>query len=150
MIFITVQEVIDDHAELIRTYGGLDGIRDIGLLISAIEMPKATMFGEFLHPTVFDKAAAYLFHLVCNHPFVDGNKRTGTMTALTFLRQNQVHIKFTLKQTDILEELVVSTADSKTTKEQIAKFFKECYIGPELPEELVSKSALGVENKNRT
>lgn len=143
MIFITVQEVIDDHAEIIRMYGGLDGIRDIGLLISAIEMPKAMMFGEFLHPTVFDKAAAYLFHIVCNHPFVDGNKRTGTMTALTFLRQNQVHIKFTKEQTDILEELVVSTANSKTTKEQIANFFKECYTGPELSEDM-AKPVLGI------
>ncbi len=146
MIFITVQEVIDDHSEIIRMYGGLDGIRDIGLLISAIEMPKATMFGEFLHPTVFDKAAAYLFHIICNHPFVDGNKRTGTMTALTFLRQNQVHIKFTEEQTAILEELVVSTAGSKITKEQIANFFKECYTGPELSDDM-AKPALDVEKR---
>ena len=132
MIFITVQEVIEDHAEIIRKYGGLEGIRDIGLLISAIEMPKSMMFGEFLHPTIFDQAAAYLFHIVCNHPFVDGNKRIGTMTTLTFLRQNQVHIEFTEAQTSVFEDLVVSTANSKTTKEQIAKFLKECYTGPEL------------------
>ena len=146
MIFITVQEVIDDHAEIIRLYGGLNGIRDIGLLISAIEMPKTMMFGEFLHPTVFDKAAAYLFHIICNHPFVDGNKRIGTMTALTFLRQNQVHIKFTEEQTAIFEELVVCTADSKTTKEQISNFFKECYTGPELPDEM-AKPTLDAEKQ---
>ena len=128
MIFITMQEIIDDHAEIIHKYGGLSGIRDIGLLASAIDMPRAAMFGEDLHPTVFDKAAAYLFHIICNHPFVDGNKRTGTMAALTFLRQNRVHIVFTEEQTLALEELVVSTAQSKTTKEQIAKFFRKCCI----------------------
>ncbi|HEX4839590.1 MAG TPA: type II toxin-antitoxin system death-on-curing family toxin [Rhabdochlamydiaceae bacterium] len=146
MIFITVQEIIDDHAEIIRMYGGVDGIRDIGLLISAIEMPKARMFGEFLHPTVFDKAAAYLFHIICNHPFVDGNKRTGMVTALTFLRQNQIHIKFTKEQIAILEELVVSTAASKITKEQIANFFKECYTGPELFDNM-AKPVLDVEEQ---
>ncbi len=124
MIFITIQEIIDDHAELIQQYGGLDGIRDLGLLASALDMPKTSMFGEYLHPTIFDKAAAYLFHIVCNRPFLDGNKRTGTVAALTFLRQNRLHIKFTEKQAFDLEELVVSTAEGKTTKEQIAEFFR--------------------------
>lgn len=134
MIFITLQEIIEDHAEIIRKYGGHDRIRDMGLLASAIDMPKATMFGEYLHPTIFDKAAAYLFHIIYNHPFIDENKRTATMAALTFLRQNRVYIEFNEEQTFALEELVVSTAQSKVTKEQIAKFLKGCYKGPELPE----------------
>lgn len=129
MIFITLQEIIDDHAEIIDKYGGVHGIRDMGLLSSAIEMPKAMIFGEDLHPTIFDKAAAYLFHIVCNHPFVDGNKRTGIMAALVFLRQNRIHIEFSKEQTFILEELIVNTADGKMTKEQIAGFFEECYVG---------------------
>jgi death-on-curing protein len=135
MIFITLQEIIDDHAQIIRHYGGLDGIRDIGLLASAMDMPKATMFGEYLHPTIFDKAAAYLFHIVCNHPFLDGNKRTGTMAALTFLRQNRLHIEFTEEQASALEEIVVSTAEGKMIKEQIANFFRSCYTGPEFSED---------------
>jgi death-on-curing protein len=143
MIFITIQQIIEDHATLIRKYGGAEGIRDLGLLASAMDMPKATMFGEYLHPTIFDKAAAYLFHIVCNHPFVDGNKRTGTMAALTFLRQNRVHIEFTEEQTLVLEELVVSTADGKTTKEQITAFFRANYHGPELSEE---KSRTSISN----
>lgn len=134
MIFVTLHELIDDHDELIRKYGGLKGIRDIGLLASAMEMPKAGVFGKNLHPTVFDKAAAYLFHIICNHPFIDGNKRTGTITALTFLRQNRIHIEFTEEQTSVLEELVVSTADGKVTKEEIVKFFRECYKSYELSE----------------
>lgn len=128
MIFITLQEIIEDHAEIIRKYGGAEGIRDIGLLASALEMPKSMMFGEYLHPTIYDKAAAYLYHIVCNHPFLDGNKRTGTMAALIFLRLNLVYIEFTEEQSFALEELVVSTAENKSTKKQIAKFFKECYM----------------------
>ncbi|MGD0665823.1 MAG: type II toxin-antitoxin system death-on-curing family toxin [Rhabdochlamydiaceae bacterium] len=138
MIFITLQEIIDDHEEIIRRYGGLSGIRDIGLLASAVEMPKSTMFGEYLHPTVYDQAAAYLYHIVCNHPFLDGNKRTGTMAALTFLRLNLVYIEFTEEQSMVLEELVVSTAQSKTTKKQIAKFFRDCFEGKD-PSENQSK-----------
>jgi death on curing protein len=134
MIFITLQEIIDDHAVIIQLYGGVEGIRDIGLLASAIEMPKSIMFGEYLHPTIFDQAAAYLFHIVCNHPFADGNKRTGTMAALTFLRQNRIHIEFSEHQILGLEELVVSTAAGKATKEQIAKFFRDCYKGANLPD----------------
>ncbi len=121
MIFLTVDEVIEIHTTLIQTYGGLDGIRDMGLLISAIEMPKASMFGEFLHPTFFDKAAAYLFHIVCNHPFLDGNKRTGATSALVFLDMNEINIEFDENQ---FEELVVQVAQSKVSKETISQFFK--------------------------
>lgn len=143
MNFITIQEIIEYHDEIIDKYEGVKGIRNIGLLASAINMPIATMFGEDLHPTIFDKAAAYLYHIVCNHPFVDGNKRTGLVVALTFLRQNQVHIVFTEEQSFALEELVVSTADGKISKEQIADFFRGCYTGPEIPElEPISKKEL--------
>ncbi len=140
MIFITVQEIIDDHAAIIRRYGGLDGIRDIGLLASAMDMPKAAMFGEDLHPTPFDKAAAYLFHIICNHPFLDGNKRTGAMAALIFLRQNRIYIEFTEEQSSILEELVVNTAQGKATKKQIANFFRSCYTGSELSKKPLKKA----------
>lgn len=127
MIYITLQGIIDVHSEIIEKYGGVDGIRDIGLLASAIDMPKAKMYGEYLHPTIFDKAVAYLFHIIRNPPFIDGNKRTGTIAALTFLRLNKTYIKFSKKQSIDLEELVVQTADGKTTKKQIAKFLKSCH-----------------------
>jgi death on curing protein len=128
MIFINLQQVIEDHEEIIKIYGGLNGIRDLGLLISAIEMPKAALYGEYLHPTIYDKAAAYLFHIVCNDPFVDGNKRTGTIIALTFLKQNKIHIKFSETQSLELEEIVVNTAKGETSKVEISSFFEKCHL----------------------
>jgi death-on-curing protein len=122
MRFLTVEEVVEIHSLMIQTYGGLDGIRDMGLLLSAIEMPKAAMFGEFLHPTICDKASAYLFHIVCNHPFFDANKRTGAAVALTFLEMNQIAIDIDERA---FEDLVVSVADGKVTKEEISAFFEK-------------------------
>lgn len=87
-LFLTLDEVLGIHADQIRRYGGSPGLRDLGLLRSALGMPETTFEGEFLHGTLFEKAAAYLFHIVRNHPFVDGNKRTGLMCALVFLGLN--------------------------------------------------------------
>jgi death on curing protein len=120
MKFLTVEEVIEAHTRIVQTYGGLDGIRDMGLLISAIEMPKASFFGEFLHVTIFNKAAAYLFHIVCNHPFLDGNKRSGSAAALIFLEMNGIELEFDERE---FEELVVKTAQGKSNKEEISQFF---------------------------
>lgn len=122
MIFLTVEEVIQIHDELVSEYGGLHGIRDMGLLISAIEMPKATMFGEYLHESIHDKASAYLYHIVCNHAFLDGNKRTGAATTLIFLSQNGCDIKFDMKE---FEELVCDVAQGKISKEIISKFLSK-------------------------
>lgn len=121
MIFLSVEEVIQVHDELVSEYGGLHGIRDMGLLISAIEMPKATMFGEYLHESVFDKASAYLYHIICNHAFLDGNKRTGAAVTLIFLSQNVYDIKFDMKE---FEEMVCSVAQNGMSKEEISKFLQ--------------------------
>jgi death on curing protein len=120
MIFLTVEEVMNFHMEIIRELGGAHGIREMGLLISAVEMPKAAMFGEFLHVTIYEKAAAYLFHIVRNHPFLDGNKRSGLVTALTFLEVNGVVLEYDENQ---LEELVIQVADGKADKAVVADFF---------------------------
>lgn len=122
MIFLSVEEVIQIHDELVSEYGGLHGIRDMGLLVSAIEMPKATMFEEYLHESVFDKASAYLYHIVCNHAFLDGNKRTGAATTLIFLIQNGCDIKFDMKE---FEEVVCRVAQNGMSKEEISKFLKQ-------------------------
>ena len=73
---LTLDELLAIQADQIRCYGGSPGLRDLGLLRSALAMPETTFEGEFLHGTVFEMAAAYLFHIARNHPFVNGNKRT--------------------------------------------------------------------------
>jgi len=122
MIFLTIEEVIQIHDDLVSEYGGLQGIRDMGLLISAIEMPKATMFGEHLHESLFDKASAYLFHIVCNHAFLDGNKRTGAASTLIFLIQNGCKTKYSMEE---FEEMVCKVAQGKFSKEEISKFLQQ-------------------------
>ena len=86
--FLELDDVLAIHAESIRRFGGGTGLRDSGLLESALAMPRATMFGELLHQTIHEQAAAYLFHLVKNHPFVDGNKRVAFFATDVFLRLN--------------------------------------------------------------
>lgn len=72
--YLTIEQVIELHDDLLKRYGGLPGIRDKNLLWAAIDAPKAAMFGQEMYPSVYEKAAAYLYHLVCNHPFNDANK----------------------------------------------------------------------------
>jgi len=120
MIFLTVEQVIDFHTDIINEFGGAHGIREMSLLMSALEMPKAAIFGEFLHATIYDKAAAYLYHIIANHPFVDGNKRTGLVTALAFFDLNGVVLEYDEYE---LEELVVDIAKGQAEKPAIAAFF---------------------------
>jgi len=121
--FLTIEQLIEIHDTFLKQYGGLAGIRDHGLLASSIEMPKVTMFGEDLHKTLFDKSAAYLFHIVKNHPFNDGNKRTGAGSALMFLRVNNVEPNY---DTDNFVQLVINVADGKAEKSDVSKFLKDC------------------------
>lgn len=87
--------------------------------------PKAALFGQEMYPSVYDKAAAYLFHIVCNHPFNDANKRTGYAVTLVFLEVNNAKIKF---KKEGLENLVVEVAKGKEIKERISKFLMSCSL----------------------
>jgi len=119
--FITFQEALEIHDILIDSYGGKSGLRDRNLLLSALEMPKASFDGKDLHCTLFDKAAAYLYHISRNHPFIDGNKRTAAALTLTFLELNKKSLKINMLS---FEELIVATAQGKVSKEQIAHFLE--------------------------
>jgi death on curing protein len=119
--FLTIDDVLESHAEQIKAYGGSEGVRDSGLLQSAVAQPEATFGGQFLHADLFEMAAAYLFHIVQNHPFVDGNKRVGLEAALLFLEINGQSIETT---EDALVDLVLQTAQGQAIKQQIADFFR--------------------------
>ncbi|MBN2475130.1 MAG: type II toxin-antitoxin system death-on-curing family toxin [Pirellulales bacterium] len=88
--FLSVEDVLVLHANQIGLYGGDQGVRALGLLESAITQPQATFGGQVLHEFPFEMAAAYFFHILQNHPFIDGNKRTGTVAALVFLDLNGI------------------------------------------------------------
>ena len=88
MRYLTLGEVVELHQRLLTQSGGASGIRDLGLLESALAQPKATFGGADLHPTLVDKAAALGFALVANHAFVDGNKRVGHAAMEVFLLLN--------------------------------------------------------------
>jgi death-on-curing protein len=119
--YITLEVVLDLHDRLIDQYGGRKGILNLGLLKSALEIPKSSFDGRALHRTVFDKAAAYLFHLARNRPFVDGNKRTAAMATLMFLDINQVTFSLVDRE---FQDIILQTAQGLLTKKAIAKFLR--------------------------
>jgi death-on-curing protein len=90
--FLTVADVLAIQRDQLARYGGASGLRDAGALESAVAQPMAIFGGEYLHGDLFLMAAAYLFHLCENHPFVDGNKRAAYASALVFLRLNGVAV----------------------------------------------------------
>jgi len=120
--FLSKRLILAIHRDQINSFGGTHGLRDEGLLESSLEQPQATFGGELLHPTLFDQAAAYLFHLAQNHPFVDGNKRVALAAMDVFLRINGAQLELSDAQT---YRLVVGAASGKMTKEQIAALLRE-------------------------
>ena len=120
-VFLTLDEVLALHADQIARYGGSPGLRDLGLLESALAIPRATFGGEYLHGSLPEMAAAYLFHLVHNHPLVDGNKRTGLAAAIAFLGLNSLWLS---ADPDELAETVVEVADGRATKAAVAEFIR--------------------------
>ena len=122
--FLTTEEVLHAHDRQIERYGGGTGMRDAGLLESALAQPQMSFGGEYAHPSLFEMAAAYLFHIVSNHPFVDGNKRTGLAAALTFLGRNGIFIR---RGTDALFELTKSVACGELDKPAVAQRLEEIY-----------------------
>lgn len=110
------------HEDSIARYGGDSGIRDRGLLESAIAQPQAGFGGQYFHEDIHSMAAAYMYHIVMNHPFVDGNKRTGALAAFAFLHLNGWRITATPKA---FEDLTLATARGELDKPAIAAFFRE-------------------------
>ena len=120
-LFLTLDEVLAIHAHQIARYGGTSGLRDRGLLESALATPAATLASEYLRPSLHEQAAACLFHLVKSHPFVDGNKRVGLACCLAFLRLNGIRI---VAGDDDLVDLVIGVAEGRRSKAGVAVFLR--------------------------
>jgi len=120
--FLSLEQVLAIHADQVRRYGGGLGVRDLGLLKSALAMPQASFSGQYLHPTLHEMAAAYLFHLTQNHPFLDGNKRIGLAAAIAFLGLNDTWLESDPAE---LLEMVLSVARGEIGKPEIAVFLRD-------------------------
>jgi len=120
--FLSLEQVLAIHADQVRRYGGGLGVRDLGLLKSALAMPQASFSGQYLHPTLHEMAAAYLFHLTQNHPFLDGNKRIGLAAAIAFLGLNDIWLESDPAE---LLEMVLSVARGEIGKPEIAVFLRD-------------------------
>jgi death-on-curing protein len=121
-LFLTLEEVLEIHRDQLERYGGRQGLRDVRLLQSAIAAPQTGLGEDYLHDDLFEMAAAYLFHLVRNHPFVDGNKRVGAVAALVFLLLNGAEIEI---REDELADAVLQVARGRMHKGEVATFFRE-------------------------
>jgi len=119
--FLEPQDVLTLHTDQVDLYGGEHGVRDYGLLESAVARPRATFGGEFLHADIFEMTVAYMFHIVQNHPFVDGNKRAGLVAALVFLDLNGIEID---APKGSLHDLTLRVATGQAGKGEIAAFFR--------------------------
>jgi len=112
-------DVLSLHAALLAEYGGADGIRDEGLLDSAIHAPFQTFNGENLYSSLQSKAASLGFGLIKNHPFIDGNKRIGAHVMLVFLAVNGVELEYT--QQDLID-VVLAVASGKVSMAGLAEW----------------------------
>ncbi len=128
-LFLRLEDVLELHKELIDRNGGSHGIRDQGLLESAIQQPEASFDGTYLHADLASMAAAYLYHLVENHPFVDGNKRIGFAACMAFLAINNTSVNVDLDEEDsdgrtVAEKVVIDVTQKNLTKEQLAELIR--------------------------
>ena len=122
MKYLTPENVIQIHYEIVEATGGSQGLRDLGLLESAVMRPQQTFAGKDLYPTLEIKAAALVHSLLLNHMFVDGNKRTATISMIEFLILNKKKFAATNKE---IVDFAMWVENSKPTIEKIASWIKE-------------------------
>jgi death on curing protein len=121
-VFLSVDNVLYMHSDSIRNEGGADGVRDLALLEAAVMMPQQQFGGEYLHYGLPAMAGAYLYHIACNHPFVDGNKRAAAMAAFVFLDANGHELTATEKG---LEDTVLQVASGAISKGDLILWFED-------------------------
>lgn len=119
--YLSPEQILFLHSRLIAETGGAHGVRDLGMLLSAIGRPQATFEEKDLYPDLFLKAAALMDSLVRNHPFVDGNKRTAIASAALFLRINGYQL--TVEDSEMVH-FALACAQSQLSLDEIVEWFK--------------------------
>jgi death-on-curing protein len=122
VVFLTVEHVLALHSRTLDLHGGAPGLRSSGLLESAVFQPQQSAFGEDAYPTLQEKAAAYAVGIIKNHPFVDGNKRTGFACLYTFLFLNGFRIVAT---PDDVEQTIRDLAASAIDREALLRWIEQ-------------------------
>ena len=120
--YLALVEILDIHHQVAQCSGGAEGIRDLGALESAIAQPRMTFGGEDLYPTIIDKAATLGFSIVMNHPFVDGNKRTGHAAMEIFLVLNGLEIN---ASTDEQEAIILALASGELDRDIFTNWLQQ-------------------------
>lgn len=126
--YLTAEQVLFLHSRLIAETGGGHGIRDLGMLLSALGRPQATFDEKELYPDLFSKAAALMDSLVRNHPFVDGNKRTAITAAALFLRINGFQL---VVENNEMVQFTLACAQSHLSLDEITDWFRKYSINAE-------------------
>ena len=121
MKILSKRQILMLHTALIAQTGGIDGVRDEGLLDSAINAPFQTFAEQDLYPTVLEKAARLGFGLISNHPFLDGNKRIGAHAMLTFMGVNQINLCCTDEE---LISLILQVASGRLDYDGMLEWLK--------------------------
>lgn len=126
--FLSVDDVIALHVDQIDEFGGEHGVKSMDLLESAVSQPRAALYEQYLHEDLPAMAAAYLFHIVQNHAFHDGNKRTGLAAALVFLEINGMTLEES--STERLYEATLAVAQSRMKKPQLTQLLSDLFWNP--------------------
>lgn len=119
--YLSIDEILRLHFQVVEDYGGSHGVRDEGRLASVTEAPQQSIFGGEQYPSLYEKAAVYARNIIADHPFSDGNKRTGITVAAVFLLRNSMKLTAQPKQ---LEDFAVSIATDHLTVEVIADWLE--------------------------
>ena len=122
ILFLSVDDVLLLHCDTIDRDGGSHGVRDHGLLDAAVAMPRQQFGGDYLHEDLPAMAAAYLFHIAQNHPFVDGNKRAAVLSALVLLSVNGIE---ELPDPKGLESVTLQVAAGETEKDELTRWIRK-------------------------
>ena len=119
--FLSYEDIVMILDDQIKNYGGINGVRDMNLLESAISQPASSFAGEYLHKSLPAMAAAYAFHICQNHPFFDGNKRVALASSLVFLDMNDFDFECDL---EILYDTMMRVANGAISKEELILFYE--------------------------